>query len=78
MSRTVPSPSSNSRGENDLLVAPVATWLSYADARTATAHDYSGEKAAEALLIVDAFIQDAIKLYQTISGKPWASDSAEK
>lgn len=36
--------------------------------RTATALGYGGEKTAEALLIVGAFMQGAIKLYQTISG----------
>jgi hypothetical protein len=73
-----PKPILKLAGENDLLPAPVATWLAYADARTATAHDYSGEKAAETLLIVDAFIRDAIDLYQTITGKTWASESEEK
>jgi nucleotidyltransferase substrate binding protein (TIGR01987 family) len=67
-----PKPILKLAGENDVLAAPVATWLAYADARTATAHDYSGEKAAETLEIVDAFIQDAIKLYQTITGNTWA------
>lgn len=73
-----PKPILKLAGENDLLDAPVAIWLTYADARTATAHDYSGAKAAETLRIVDAFIQDAIKLYQTISGKTWGSDTAVK
>jgi len=67
-----PKPILKLAGENDLLAAPVATWLAYADARTATAHDYSGEKAAETLVIVEAFIQDAIPLYQTLTGKSWA------
>ena len=67
-----PKPILKLAGENDVLAAPVATWLAYADARTATAHDYSGEKAAETLVIVEAFIQDAIPLYQTLTGKSWA------
>jgi len=67
-----PKPILKLAGENDLLAAPVATWLAYADVRTATAHDYSGEKAAETLVIVEAFIQDAIPLYQTLTGKSWA------
>ena len=36
-------------GQNELLAASVEQWLKYADARTTTAHDYSGEKAAETL-----------------------------
>ena len=67
-----PKPILKLAGENDVLAAPVATWLAYADARTATAHDYSGEKAAETLLIVEAFIHDAIKLCQTITGESWS------
>jgi len=67
-----PKPVLKLAAENDLLAAPVARWLAYADARTGTAHDYSGKKAAETLLSVDSFIQDAINLYQTITGKPWA------
>jgi hypothetical protein len=49
----------------------VEQWLKYADARTSTAHDYSGEKAAETLLIVGDFIADAIGLYQTMTGVTW-------
>jgi len=67
-----PKPILKLAGENSLLGAPVATWLAYADARTSTAHDYSGEKAAETLAITGAFLQDAIRLYQTITGKIWA------
>lgn len=67
-----PKPILKLAGENDLLSAPVAAWLSYADARTATAHDYSGEEAAETLLIVEAFIRDVIGIYQIITGKTWA------
>jgi nucleotidyltransferase substrate binding protein (TIGR01987 family) len=66
-----PKPILKLAGENGLLTAPVATWLEYADARTRTAHDYSGEKAAETLVIVDSFIQDAISIYQMIAGKTW-------
>lgn len=66
-----PKPILKLAGENDLLPASVGRWLAYADARTRTAHDYSGEKAAETLLIVGDFIQDAICLYQTMTGKSW-------
>jgi nucleotidyltransferase substrate binding protein (TIGR01987 family) len=66
-----PKPIFKLAGENDLLVASVGTWLSYADARTSTAHDYSGEKAAETLNIVPDFIEDAIGLYQTMTRTTW-------
>lgn len=58
-------------GQNELFASPVEQWLKYADARTSTAHDYSGEKAAEVLLVVGDFIDDAIGLYQTMSGITW-------
>lgn len=66
-----PKPILKLAGENDLFATSVEQWLKYADARTSTAHDYSGEKAAEVLLIVGDFIDDAIGLYQTMTGITW-------
>jgi hypothetical protein len=66
-----PKPLLKLAGQNNLLRSSVAQWLKYADARTATAHDYSGTKAAEALLLVKDFMVDAIDLYQTMTGIPW-------
>ena len=66
-----PKPLLKLAGQNDLFASPVEQWLKYADARTSTAHDYSGDKAAEALLIVGDFIDDAIGLYQTMTGTTW-------
>jgi len=66
-----PKPIIKLAAQNDLLASPVEQWLIYADARTATAHDYSGKKAASTLAIVKDFIDDAIGLYQTMSGKSW-------
>lgn len=58
-------------GQNELFASPVEQWLKYADARTSTAHDYSGEKAEETLAVVGDFIDDAIGLYQTMTGTTW-------
>lgn len=66
-----PKPILKLAGANELLASSIATWLSYADARTSTAHDYSGEKAEETLGIVKDFIDDAIGLYQTMTGASW-------
>jgi len=66
-----PKPLLKLAAQNDLFASSVEQWLKYADARTSTAHDYSGEKAAEALLIVGDFIDDAIGLYQTMTGTSW-------
>ncbi|HEB60009.1 MAG TPA: nucleotidyltransferase [Gammaproteobacteria bacterium] len=66
-----PKPVFRLANENRLLPAPIERWLDYANARIATAHDYSGEKAGEALALMGDFIQDAIGLYQRLSGKSW-------
>ena len=57
--------------ENDLFGSSLEQWLSYADRRVDTAHDYSGEKAQACLDIMDEFIDDAIGLYQTMTGETW-------
>ncbi|GMO18226.1 MAG: hypothetical protein Ta2A_26570 [Treponemataceae bacterium] len=49
--------------ENQLFPA-VEPWLEYADARVATSHDYSEDKALTVLSLMDAFIADAKMLYQ--------------
>ncbi len=57
--------------ENDLFVALLEQWLQYAEARISTSHDYDGEKAKACLLLMPDFIDDAIGLYQTMSGATW-------
>ena len=57
--------------QNHLFSAPMEQWLLYADKRNATAHDYDGEKAKASLDIMADFIDDAIGLYQTMSGETW-------
>ncbi|HNV70118.1 MAG TPA: HI0074 family nucleotidyltransferase substrate-binding subunit [Candidatus Ozemobacteraceae bacterium] len=66
-----PKPILKLAGQNNLFVSSVEKWLEYANARTATAHDYSEEKAAEALKVMNDFVADAVKLYETISGETW-------
>ena len=57
--------------QNHLFSAPMDQWLLYADKRNATAHDYDGEKAKASLDVMAGFIDDAIGLYQTMSGETW-------
>ena len=57
--------------QNHLLSAPVEQWLLYAEKRNDTAHDYDGEKAKSCLEVMADFIDDAIGLYQTMSGETW-------
>jgi nucleotidyltransferase substrate binding protein (TIGR01987 family) len=66
-----PKPIFKLAGDNDLLSSGVEKWLEYADARTDTAHDYSGEKATATLSIIEDFIDDAIGLYQTMTETTW-------
>ncbi len=57
--------------ENDLFRSSLADWLEYAEARINTSHDYDGEKAKGCLALMPAFIDDAIGLYQTMTGQTW-------
>ncbi|MEI7474961.1 MAG: HI0074 family nucleotidyltransferase substrate-binding subunit [bacterium] len=57
--------------ENNLFASSEEQWITYANARIGTSHDYSGEKAQAALELMGDFIDDAIGLYQTISGESW-------
>ena len=66
-----PKPVLKLAGQNNLFSATVDQWLKYCDARNSSAHDYSGDKAAETLLIVGDFIEDAIGLYQTMTKTTW-------
>ena len=43
----------------------------HADARIDTSYDYDGEKARSCLALVPDFINDAIGLFQTMSGMTW-------
>lgn len=66
-----PKPIFKLANENQLFASSIAQWLSYADTRVATSHDYSGEKAKAALAQMADFVDDAIGLYQTMSGESW-------
>jgi len=68
---TSPKPILKLAGQNGLFASPVEQWLRYADARTDTAHDYSGEKAGSTLAVAENFITDAIEVYQTMTGESW-------
>ncbi len=64
-----PKPIFRIAGENNLFSSSsfVNRWIQYADIRVDTSHDYNGEKAKKALEIMPNFINDAIKLYKTMS-----------
>ena len=66
-----PNPILRLANENQLLPTPIERWLAYGQARIATSHDYSGTKAAATLRVIDDFVDDAIALYQSLSGERW-------
>ena len=66
-----PKPILRIANENSVLPSDITLWLSYADARIGTSHDYSGTKALDALNLMNSFVPDAIKLYETMSKEEW-------
>lgn len=66
-----PKPILRAASDNELLASPIEQWFDYLDARNGTAHDYSQEKAEETLEQAALFVDDAIGLYQTLSGEIW-------
>ena len=57
--------------ENGMFASSLEQWLLYAEARIQTSHDYDGEKAKACLALMPDFIDDAIGLYQTMTGDTW-------
>ena len=66
-----PKPLFKIAAENQLFRTPLEKWLAYNDSRIATSHDYDGIKAQKCLDIIGSFIDDAVGLYEIMTGKPW-------
>lgn len=66
-----PNPILRLANESKILPTPLEEWLRYAKLRVGTSHDYSGEKAQEALEHMGFFVEDAIELYKIISEENW-------
>ena len=66
-----PKPIFRLANENDLLASSVEKWFEYSQARIDTSHDYDGDKARACLALVPDFVDDAIALYMTMTGKTW-------
>ena len=56
--------------ENNLLAVPLAQWFQYANARIDMSHDCDGTKAQAYLVLMPDFIDDAAKLWQTMTRVP--------
>lgn len=68
---TSPKPLFRLADENNLFASSIERWLRYIKARVDTTHDYDGEKAKDCLMLMPDFIDDAIGLYQVMSGQTW-------
>ena len=53
------------------LIPTIEKWLIYADARISNSHDYSAEKAQTTINTASEFAQNAVALYEKMTGKPW-------
>ena len=73
----IPDVSNSPRGvfriahEIQFLLSGFEQWDIYAQTRTDTTHDYSREKAGQALPVISEFIDDAISLYEVMTGESW-------
>lgn len=52
-------------------IEDVELWIKFNKKRGDTTHDYSGDKADETFMIIDKFIKEAIKLYETMTDEIW-------
>ena len=66
-----PRPIFRIAAENLLLAAGGERWELYVQTRIDTTHDYDGLKAANAIALMPAFIDDAIALYGEMTGERW-------
>ena len=66
-----PKPILREAARNHLLDGRITEWLRYADARTATAHDYDHDKALATLVLIPSVLSDAIRLYTVMTGEAW-------
>ena len=57
--------------ENNILPSPIEKWLDYANSRIDTSHDYDEGKARKCLGVISDFIDDAVDIYETMSGESW-------
>lgn len=62
-----PKPILRLADQNNLLNGRIDEWIEYINARNASSHDYSGEKAEGTLKVIPSFIEDANALYQAMS-----------
>lgn len=57
--------------ENHLLDGSVERWLGYAEHRARTSRGYGPSEARSCLGAIAGFVDDAVVLYETMTGEPW-------
>ena len=57
--------------EMELFRAEITELLDYVKIRNASTHEYGEDRSDEVIAILKSFIDDAIGLYQTMTGKTW-------
>ena len=65
-----PKPLARMAFENGLF-SQCDRWMNYINVRNHTVHNYSAIKANDCLQLIDDFIDDAINLYQVMTGEKW-------
>lgn len=73
-----PKPIFRLANQNSLFRSPIDQWLMYAQKRIDINHDHDGGKANACLDVVADFIDDAVDLYDTMSGETGQGDPAPK
>jgi len=53
------------------IIEDAELWIEFNKKRGDTTHDYSGNKADEAFIVIGDFIKEAIDLYETMTGEEW-------
>lgn len=65
-----PNPIFRKAASSDV-IRDAEVWIEFNKKRGDTSHDYCGDKAGDVFEIIPDFINEAISLYETISGKKW-------
>ena len=53
------------------VIDDAAKWIVFMEKRNGTSHDYSGDKADAAIQVLGVYIQEAIILYERMTGETW-------
>lgn len=66
-----PKPILRAADQASVLPGSIDDWIEYVNARNASSHDYSGEKAQATLKVIPGFLRDAKALYEAMAKERW-------